>query len=85
MGDRRHRPQPGKDLQRRLGRAVRQQEGELVPSVAGQEVEAAQLAGPGVGQLPQEAVACLVAGGVVQPLEVVEVEDHQRQGRLLPA
>src|SRR5437588_177097 len=77
VDERRHRPQPVENLQRRLGRADGQQQGELVPPIPGEEVGSPKLARPGICQLAQEPVAGLVAGGVVQPLEVVEVDDHE--------
>src|SRR5829696_6308492 len=58
-----------------LQRARRQQEHELLPAVAGQQVGGAHLGPPGAGRLLEHQVAGLVAEAVVVGLEVVQV-DH---------
>src|SRR6476646_6793107 len=48
---------------------------ELLAAVASQEVDLADVGGPGGGRFLEHAVTALVAVGVVVLLEVVEVED----------
>ena len=62
----------------RPGVAVVQDDGELVPAQPGHEVPVPQVAAQGDGHLDDEPVTRLVAEGVVDGLEVVEVHDEQR-------
>src|SRR5215208_7031213 len=70
-------------LDRALGRAARQRQGELLAAVAGEEVGAAQLHAPCRGRLLEETVAGLVAALVVELLEVVQVDHRDAQRAVL--
>ena len=59
----------------------RQQHGELVTAQAGYQVGGAQAALDAPGRAPQDLVADVVAHRVVDRLETVEVEEHERQLR----
>src|SRR4051812_45433149 len=62
------------DREGRVGGAVGQEDGELLAAVAGEDVGRSEDGAPGSGGLLEQAVAGLVAAGVVEGLEVVEVE-----------
>ncbi|OHD68141.1 MAG: hypothetical protein A2177_03385 [Spirochaetes bacterium RBG_13_68_11] len=61
-----------------VGRQEREQDGELVAALAEHEVAGSHGAADPAGRLPQHPVAGLVAEGVVDVLEVVEVEEEER-------
>jgi hypothetical protein len=65
------------------GAAVRQrgEHGELVAAEAGEEVAAAQHLAQAMGDLDQEPVALLMAEGVVDLLDAIEVDQQQRRER----
>jgi hypothetical protein len=64
---------------------ARQQQDELVAAVARHDVVGAHLGAQVVGHAAQVVVAGLVPLEVVDPLEVVEVDDHARQRVLVAA
>ena len=67
----------------RPGVAVAEDDGELVPAHPGHQVAVAQVPAQGKGDLDYEPVPRLVAEGVVDRLEVVQVHDEQRPPRPL--
>ena len=81
--ERAHEPlgQPLAVLQREAG----EEDGELVAAEAGERVVGAQGAAEPAADLLQEPVAVGVAEGVVDGLEVVEVDDHQHERLVGPA
>jgi hypothetical protein len=67
-----------------LGRGVRQQHGELVAAQPGDGVDPPQHARHPAGDLGEQPVAVVVAEGVVDVLEPVEVQQQQGGGTQLP-
>ncbi|MNN11449.1 hypothetical protein D3C81_1244070 [compost metagenome] len=65
------------------GGAMLEQHAELVAAKARQRIAAAQLAAHDLGHLPDQLVAGGMAAGVVDHLELVEVQVHQRMGDAL--
>ena len=63
----------------RLGR-FHEQDGELVPAVAADDVDAAGMAHENLRHAPERLVARGVAEIVVHRFEAVEVEEHHRHG-----
>jgi hypothetical protein len=68
------RPHPRDQVGDVLGGRARQHHGELVAAEAGDQVAPAHLVLPGVRDLDEPVVARDVAAGVVELLELVEVE-----------
>jgi hypothetical protein len=60
-------------------RGVRQERDELVPRVSRRDVVAAKVPAKDLGDLDEDIVALEVAVGVVDQLEMVDVDDEQRQ------
>jgi len=69
-------------MRRRAGRAVLEQDAELVPAQPRQRIALAQVALQHAADLAQHLVTGLVAAGVVDELELVQV--HEEQGALAP-
>ena len=63
-----------------VGVAVYEHDGELVPADADKEIGVTERARQSSAQLPQELVACRMAKGVVDLLEVIEVDEEESQG-----
>jgi hypothetical protein len=78
------RPQAFGDLVAVGAGTVRQQYDELVAAVPGRQVAGFRLLGQRPADLAEHGVASLVAQGVVDVLEVVHVQDHQRHRRAPP-
>src|SRR5262245_54540044 len=66
-----------------LPRGLRQQQDELLSAEAGQDVRASDVASADIGDMADDGVTCVMAEAVVDRLEQVDVEDHQRQRTLL--
>ena len=69
---------------RAVGVGAGHDDGELVATDAERPVGSAQVGRDGRGGLAQEPVADRVTARVVDPLEVVEVEDRERQRLTVP-
>jgi hypothetical protein len=72
------------DLERLGLVRIGQQHHELLAAVAGGDVRRADLLLQDPGDAPEHLIAGHVAVGVVVPLEVIHVEDDQRQGGPMP-
>ena len=53
-----------------------EQDGELVPAEAGNGISAAQRCGEALGELGQQEIAVVMAEGVVDVLEAIDVQEH---------
>ena len=72
-------PDPLGELERAVAAGLRQRDDELLAAVARRLVDAARLLREDPADPAQDLVALEVAVGVVDLLEVVDVEHHQRQ------
>lgn len=59
---------------------ILQHDHEFVAADTGHRIAVAHAIGQAPGNLPQEQVALVVAQGVVEDLEVVEIDEQQRHG-----